>query len=155
VAAGQDKVVTKLLQTVNEIEPIAKPDISLKMLMEEDCFMCCGSGRTSQWLQSYVAPPDDDENPCLICFCDSKFGMSTECKHFYCESCIKQSFEAMLKNGQFPAYCPQCRAESVKGTTAEPTQGRIEGRALSFLQQRGVITKEFQFRFMKEGEGRR
>jgi len=76
--------------------------------------------------------------------------MSTECKHFYCKECIKQSLEAILNSGQFPAYCPQCRAESVKGTTAEPIHGRIEGRALSFLQQRGVITKEFQFRFIKQ-----
>jgi len=76
--------------------------------------------------------------------------MSTECKHFYCTDCIKHSLEAMINTGQFPAYCPQCRAESVKGTTAEPIHGRIEGRALSFLQQRGVITKEFQFRFIKQ-----
>jgi len=55
-----------------------------------------------------------------------------------------------MNSGQFPAYCPQCRVESVKGATAEPSHGRIEGRALSFLQQRGVITKEFQFRIMKQ-----
>jgi len=101
VAVGQDKGVTKLLPTVNEMEPITKPDIASKMLIEEDCFMCCGSGKTSQWLQSYVAPPDDDDKPCLICFCDSKFGMSTECKHFYCEACIKQYLEAMLNTASF------------------------------------------------------
>jgi len=117
---------------------------------EENCYMCKGSGETSQWLQSYAAPADVDDHPCGICFCDSKWGMSTDCQHFYCEECIKHSLEAMLNTGQFPAYCPQCRAESVKGTTAEPVHGRIEGRALSFLQQRGVITKEFQFRFIKQ-----
>jgi len=116
--------------------------------MEENCYMCKGTGETSRWLQSYTAPSDD--HPCWICFSASKYGMSTECKHFYCVECIKHSLEAILNSGQFPAYCPQCRAESVKGTTAEPAHGRIEGRALSFLEQRGVITKEFQFRFIKQ-----
>jgi len=137
----------------NEAASISKPletmaSIPVKFMMEENCYMCRGSGETNQWLQSYKAPADD--HPCGICFSASKWGMSTECKHFYCEGCIKHSLEAILNSGQFPAYCPQCRAESVEGTTAEPVHGRIEGGALSFLEQRGVITKEFQFRFIKQ-----
>jgi len=133
--------------TIEEAMPLSQ---MLCKSEEENCYMCRGTGETSQWLQSYALPADVDDHPCCICFCDSKFGMSTDCKHFYCEECIKHSLNAMLNTGQFPAYCPQCRAESVKGTKAEPSHGRIEGRALSFLEQRGVITKEFQFRFIKQ-----
>ena len=51
----------------------------------------------------------------------------------------------MLDQGQFPAFCPQCRADS---GGKELTKGRILRPALTFLQQRNVITKEFQFRFV-------
>ena len=35
----------------------------------------------------------------------------------------------------------------------EPAKGRIEGPALTFLQSKGVITLDFQYRFMRQQEG--
>jgi hypothetical protein len=93
--------------------------------------------------------------------------------HFYCGDCIRRTLETILEMGQvcgmmlvklmnvdrrcrsssfmlpqFPAYCPQCRAES--GGLPEPEKGRIEGPALSFLRGRGVIDKALQYRFLVE-----
>ena len=93
---------------------------------------------------------EQDEFPCEICYDTSKFGVSTECLHFYCEGCIQGSLQAMLDTGQFPAYCPACRVDSKDQGHSEPTKGRIEGPALTFLQQRGVLTLDFQFRFMRQ-----
>ena len=50
-------------------------------------------------------------------------------------------------SGQFPGYCPMCQASAPKGQT--PVYGKIDGQALTFLQRRNVIEKEFQFRFMR------
>lgn len=109
------------------------------------CWVCAGTGKTSKWLSSFeVQRNDGEEQPCLVCYGDSKYGLSVECSHFYCEICIQFSLEAMLNSGQFPAYCPQCRADA--GGT--PEAGRITRPALTFLQQRGIITKEFEFRFV-------
>lgn len=55
-------------------------------------------------------------------------------------------------HGRFPAYCPACRADSASGGHAEPTHGRIEGPALTFLQQRDVITLDFQMRMLAQCE---
>ena len=35
----------------------------------------------------------------------------------------------------------------------EPAKGRIEGPALTFLESKGVITLDFQYRFMRQQEG--
>eukprot|EP00470_Lotharella_oceanica_P012902 CAMPEP_0170187640 /NCGR_PEP_ID=MMETSP0040_2-20121228/42216_1 /TAXON_ID=641309 /ORGANISM="Lotharella oceanica, Strain CCMP622" /LENGTH=259 /DNA_ID=CAMNT_0010434729 /DNA_START=90 /DNA_END=869 /DNA_ORIENTATION=- len=77
------------------------------------------------------------------------------------------ALEAILEQGQFPAICPACRAEgegkkrrrNVGGGRGDdrhhhhhppPPKGLIEDEVLTFLQKRGVISKEFQFRFMKQ-----
>jgi hypothetical protein len=88
--------------------------------------------------------------PCEICYDSSEFGMSTECLHFYCRDCIRGSLQGILDSGQFPAYCPACRVESQGSDEAEPSKGRVEGPALTFLQQKGVIDLDFQFRFMRQ-----
>ena len=64
----------------------------------------------------------------------------------------------MLDSGQMPPYCPACRTEAMSEGHSEPMHGRIEGKALSFLEQEGVLTKDFQFRMlrqMEENEGER
>jgi len=52
-----------------------------------------------------------------------------------------------LEQGQFPAYCPACRADA---GGKDIKAGRIEGPALTFLEKRGVISKDLQYRFMKQ-----
>ena len=98
----------------------------------------------SRYVGSFAAPDEPDEFPCEVCYDDSKYGVSTECLHFYCEDCIRGSLEAIIDTGQFPAYCPACRVES-DGVHDEPGKGRIEGPALTFLQSKGVITLDFQY----------
>eukprot|EP00948_MAST-09A_sp_MAST-9A-sp1_P002951 g2951.t1 len=111
------------------------------------CWMCNGTGKVSKLLEA-VEPPEDCEIECEICFCDSIFcGISTECKHFFCKECIGMTLQRILESGQFPAFCPTCRAETKKGEAIK--RGKITDKALTFLERRGVITKEFQFRFMK------
>lgn len=41
-----------------------------------------------------------------VCYDDSKYGVSTECLHFYCEDCIRGSLEAILDQGHFPCVIP-------------------------------------------------
>ena len=122
------------------------------------CFVCAGSGAVSKLTGRYTAPEEADEMPCEICYGESKYGLSTRCEHFYCEECIRKSLEAMLDSGQMPPYCPACRTEAMSEGHSEPMHGRIEGKALSFLEQEGVLTKDFQFRMlrqMEEKEGER
>lgn len=124
---------------------------------EGTCWVCRGTGKTSRWIRSFAAPkpgPESEEEkyPCQVCYGDSEYGISTECKHFYCRECLRRSLEAMMDTAQFPAYCPMCRAENcVQG--GEPSCGRIEEPALHFLQQRGVISQEFMVRFLKQQKG--
>ena len=118
------------------------------------CWVCEGSGRTSKWLAGFEAvneeePVNEEAMLCRVCFCDSEFGLSTECSHYYCRECIVGSLEAVVDTAQFPAQCPQCRVEQESVAEKERT-GWIEGSALGFLAQREVITADFQFRFMKE-----
>lgn len=101
---------------------------------------------TDPVLRGFKAPVGSDEHPCQICYCDSEFGFSTECKHFYCRECIQGSVKAILETGQFPAYCPACRAESGK----DVKHGRIDEGALSFLLKNEVIDKDTYFRFLKQ-----
>mmetsp|Transcript_2507 Transcript_2507/g.3614 ORF Transcript_2507/g.3614 Transcript_2507/m.3614 type:complete len:1241 (+) Transcript_2507:138-3860(+) len=111
----------------------------------EECWMCRGDGSLSE-LTVTLESSQDDKHPCCICYGDSKYGMSTECSHFYCNDCIQRSLDSILDRGQFPAYCPMCRAESVGKRV--PDKGLITGKALTFLARREVITKEKQFRLM-------
>jgi hypothetical protein len=114
-----------------------------------NCWVCSGSGRCSKWLSGFDASVSVEPPECLVCFGDAKYGLSTDCEHFFCEICIEHSLRAILESGQLPAFCPQCRADSVDAASgkANPTTGRIGLPALSFLQQRSVISKEFLFRF--------
>lgn len=81
---------------------------------------------------------------------DSKYGVSTECLHFYCEECIVRSLDEIMNQGQFPAYCPQCRVDAIDAGHSEPAKGRISAEALTFLEQHNVVSLEFQFRFMRQ-----
>lgn len=51
---------------------------------------------------------------------------------------------------RYTAYCPACRVESQDQKHTDIKHGRIEGAALTFLQQHDVITLDFQFRFMRQ-----
>lgn len=91
------------------------------------------------------AAEECDPVDCMVCYAEvATYGISLDCKHLFCKDCLRMSMEAIMEMGQFPASCPMCRAEG------KPEQGRISGPALSFLQQRGVITKEFQLRLLKQ-----
>lgn len=91
---------------------------------------------------------DDEENLCQMCLADlAAFGISTECTHFYCADCIAAHLTMLLREGTAPAFCPGCVEAAPPDQT--PAAGRIEGKALSFLERHGVITKELQFRFMR------
>ena len=64
------------------------------------CFVCQGKGTVSALVKSFKAPEGEDDHPCEVCYGDSKFGMSTDCLHFYCEDCIRGSLEAIMDTGQ-------------------------------------------------------
>ena len=114
------------------------------------CWVCHGTGLTSRHLTAFdSAETAQTETPCLVCYDASSYCLSTECDHYYCKECIVGSLEAMLESGQLPAFCPMCRADANGG---DLSVGRIDGRALAFLQITGVITKEFLFRFQKQNE---
>ena len=121
---------------------------STALQLEQVCWMCRGSGRTSQWVDSLQAPPVlDDDVVCLICWGPAQYGLATTCDHFYCEDCIERSLDSMLELGQFPAYCPQCRADA----GAElPVTGRIEEKTLTFLARRAVISDDIRLRVIRE-----
>ena len=126
------------------------------------CVFCQGAGHTSKWVtediirqlptldtlekikkfqEKEVTQPD-----CCVCFCEpAKYGMSIQCEHLFCSGCIENSLKAMLESGQFPAYCVMCRAEDRNG---KPKRGLVTRPALTFLEERKVIDKAFQFRFV-------
>eukprot|EP01043_Picozoa_sp_COSAG02_P019532 COSAG02_NODE_945_length_15722_cov_74.792357_2_plen_1852_part_00 len=116
------------------------------------CWVCRGSGSTTKWLQEFDSHSVEVEHDCLICYDEASYGLSTECGHFYCEQCIRRSLDAMMDTAQFPAFCPQCRVDATDAGE-QLTVGRILPDALSFLEQRKVITREFLFRFQKQNGG--
>ncbi len=152
-----------------------------RLLASSECWLCRGTGYTSKWMEneidylmkryadkeelalanvSEVKDSDETKVLCALCLTErAKYGMSLECEHLYCDDCISRSLESMLYVGQFPPYCVQCRAESaVQDPQAKlPSIGEITRPALTFLRERSVITKEFQYRFlagMKRKEGK-
>lgn len=151
----QASVEMVVVDTVNESKSgrsAGGAALEMKRTAEESdgkglCFMCRGTGKTSEWVTAYEIPNARRAPPCGICYDKAQYGISSECMHFFCGECIRASLEAILEQGQFPAYCPFCRAEA-KGP--EVKVGRIEGPALSFLEQRGVISKKLLWRFMKQ-----
>ena len=57
------------------------------------CWVCKGSGDSQGWLTKYEAIRVEEEKqrkkadeppPCLVCYDEGKYGLSTECGHFYC-----------------------------------------------------------------------
>ena len=72
------------------------------------CPVCRGSATESPWLSSYQAPGGEEDFPCEICWGDSKWGVSTQCQHFYCAECILSSLKAILDTAQFPGAPLQC-----------------------------------------------
>eukprot|EP00929_Paragymnodinium_shiwhaense_P065781 TRINITY_DN32954_c0_g1_i3.p1 TRINITY_DN32954_c0_g1~~TRINITY_DN32954_c0_g1_i3.p1 ORF type:complete len:341 (-),score=28.04 TRINITY_DN32954_c0_g1_i3:423-1346(-) len=119
------------------------------------CWVCRGSGQTSKWLQPIadaakyddVAPEALEWPDCPVCFSEATFGIASNCNHYYCETCIEGSLKGIQESGQFPMVCPMCRAEA---GGKDPGHGPIEDACGTFLQQRGVITRTFQFRLMKQ-----
>ena len=118
---------------------------------------------------------EEDGEVCPVCWCDPpKYGISTDCTHFFCEQCIQGHLRNVLNTGKFPGYCPICQSEAPEGQV--PLFGRITGKAMTFLQvqyfayyicthllvtyivrfpslpfqRHEVINKEFQFRFMRK-----
>jgi hypothetical protein len=92
---------------------------------------------------------EEDTELCAICWCDPpKYGISTSCTHFFCVECIQGHLKQILMSGDFPGFCPMCQASAPNGE--EPVYGRIDGKAMTFLQRHGVIEKQFQFSFMKK-----
>ena len=90
-----------------------------------------------------------EEELCEICWCDPpKYGISTSCSHFFCIECIQGHLKQVKTSGEFPGFCPMCQASAPQGE--DPVYGRIDGKAMTFLQRHNVIEKEFQFQFMKK-----
>ena len=125
------------------------------------CYLCNGTGKISEFLTSYDAPSkgrgrgnDDDaeeeeENECLICMSEqASYGLSPLCDHFFCVDCIPRYLETVMKEGRFPAFCPQCREDATERGESQPRFGSIEESGLSFLHQKGCISKEFMMRFI-------
>jgi hypothetical protein len=138
------------------------------------CWVCFGTGVISRWFSEEVAniagspsmsmkrrisandcegsSLDEHMPECPICYCDPGiYGLSVQCDHLFCKDCAASSLQAMLESGQFPANCPMCRAEGKipdpEGHDTEPC-GRITRPVLTFLCERDVINKKFQFRFV-------
>ena len=115
------------------------------------CWVCRGSGQVSSELAKIDSHDAATDQPCLVCYDNSHYHLSTSCDHAYCADCIKGTLDAVVESAQFPAWCPQCRADAID-SGEELTTGRIPPEALSFLEQRGVITTEFLFRFLKHNK---
>ena len=115
----------------------------------EVCHMCGGSGTIDAALAALEPPEHDDGKPCQICYSESRYKLAPGCDHYYCSSCIGRSLEAMMEAGQFPPFCPACRADAAgDADKLKAGPGSISEATLTFLQRRGVLDKDLQFRFM-------
>ena len=85
-------------------------------------------------------------------------------RHYFCAECIRGTLTATLETGQFPARCPSCRAEDVDpakqrcraserevaaAAGGADLAGEIDVESLSYLNARGVISRELLFRFSR------
>ncbi|GAB5360639.1 hypothetical protein AAMO2058_000644300 [Amorphochlora amoebiformis] len=113
------------------------------------CYMCSGTGKTKDWKNIYFPPFEQKRPSCCICWDDADYGISPMCDHYFCSGCVQSSLKAMLDVGQFPAYCPACRAEA-QPPGSQPVKGEIISPALSFLMHRGCISNDVRFRVSKE-----
>lgn len=111
---------------------------------------------------------EGDGFECGVCFGPARFALSPhDCGHSFCGDCVKGCLDQILTEGQFPAVCPSCRMEEPDAAlgmhsdenhdaaispygVASPAKGRITAPALTFFEHRGVVTRDFQFRFMKQ-----
>ena len=131
----------------------------------DKCWVCRGTGVSSSAMLEigesmtsggeHKEEKDDDEEEecdddlCLICWSEPvKYGVSTSCTHCFCEECIQSHLKTIQMTGLFPGFCPLCESSAPEGE--EPRFGRIDGRAMTFLQRKNVIDKEFQFLFMRK-----
>lgn len=128
------------------------------------CWVCYGSGRVSKWLpadfDASCGPPDADGDTvlCCICYCDASFALSRSCpavgsdsKHYFCEACAHASLDAIRESGQFPMYCPGCRAAWPESRCPEGDEkvGRIDAADIAFLESRGIIDKQLAMRVLR------
>jgi len=97
-----------------------------------------------------VQPPEDHVFDCCICMGDGAFCLSTKChgseRHFFCADCIVGTLQATVETSQFPAHCPSCRAECQDPAKLDAP---VNDEVLSFLELRGLISRELVFRFSK------
>eukprot|EP00943_MAST-04B_sp_MAST-4B-sp1_P008266 g8266.t1 len=115
--------------------------------IEDSCWMCLGTGKTSKHITELKAP-DNSTVDCLICYDVAEYGLSTVCTHFFCSRCIRMTLETALEMGQIPMYCPACKAAHGGKDSKKPKVGRIEETVLTFLARRNIISKDLQFRIM-------
>lgn len=124
---------------------------------DRNCWVCSGTGAMSRWLDEDVVmrahgkreSGDFSDYDCCVCYGEGQYALSAQCRnHFFCSDCIMGSLEAMLDSGQFPPFCPMCRAEAPHHS--ELKSGLVGDPELSFLQLRGIMDREFLFRFLKQ-----
>jgi len=139
---------------IYNMDSILKKQFTTEVERFDKCFVCMGTGLVSKMREALVIEEDDNNanvEECLICWAlPQKYGISTECTHFFCEECIKYQLKTVMNSGKFPGYCPVCKASAPKGE--DPRYGKIDGDAMSFLEKQGIIDKEFQFQFMRKQE---
>ena len=127
-------------------------DVNDEKTLNVICETCDGKGQISIWKDTYTPPAfntDDDELLCGICYGSSNYGISKECIHFFCNECIVSTLEYLLSSGEFPAYCPVCKAEDVLNDDSIQN-GLITEDALSFLLSKNVIQYDLYYRFTKQ-----
>lgn len=124
------------------------------------CRVCNGSGKVSHLLTPAQAraaaaepPEDEDAFACCICMGDGAFCLSARCqgaeRHYFCADCIQGTLKAVVDTSQFPAHCPSCRADCQDGRKLDAP---IDDAVLSFLEVRGVISRDLTFRFAKAAD---
>ena len=145
---------TPVANTANASAPLTSlEDVKLNNVNPEvACKACRDTGSVSQYLtqehaqRTNTADPEDEAFSCKVCFGDGEFGLSRHCEHYFCSDCIRRSLEAMLETGQFPAYCPQCRADK-KASEALPTTG-INFHSLFVLSPSFLLVLSFSCLFL-------
>eukprot|EP00949_MAST-11_sp_MAST-11-sp1_P000634 g634.t1 len=150
------RVIEKSLGSQGSDTIEESPSSSASLSQNERCWVCAGTGKAAAMLgmdiSSLRVPSAGDDEVCSICWGDPpKYGISTGCTHFFCEGCIKLHLQTSLNGGKFPVYCPVCQGMAPSGE--QPRYGRIDDKALTYLERQGVIDREFQFRFMKNQKG--
>ena len=115
----------------------------------EICHLCHGRGTTADVIAALEpAAHDDDDKPCQICYCASRFKLAVDCEHFYCADCIKSSLEAMMDTAS-SRRTARCAARTRRATSTSSSAALASSRPHAHVPPaRGVFEKDFQFRFM-------